>query len=427
MNDASQPTQAHERIQLLDAVRGFALFGIMFVNMTWFTGFAVLSSQQKNALGTARIDEVTNWLIEVFIAGKFWTIFAFLFGVGAAIHFQRFESKLQNSESASRAFKRLYIRRLVALLLIGLLHAILIWFGDIVSLYAASGFALLFFINRPKRSALHWGCVLMLAPILQLGILLFIDQWVDAVNPQVHGHGPAELLPYFASGSYRDVLLANWAFLTERWWIALYDGRFFKLAGLFLLGWWSGSRGHLSHPSNHKKLLSIISITAVLVGIPANLFAFSFVQGVALRPPSLDGWLMESVKAIAIPILSLGYVSTISLFYLSCPNSRLARCFAVAGRLSLTNYVLQSLVGVTLFYGYGFQWWGMMGVTWSFGAIVLIFTAQVIASWTWLQFFSLGPLEWLWRCMVYRKLVQLQNTNRDDSRFAVQNNRPKNS
>lgn len=427
MNDASQPTQSHERIQLLDTVRGFALFGIMFINMTWFTGFAVLSSHQKNALGTARIDEWVHWLIEVFIAGKFWTIFAFLFGVGAAIHFQRFESKLQNPESAPQAFSRLYIRRLAALLLIGLLHAVLIWFGDIVSLYAAAGFILLFFIKRPKRSALLWGCALMLAPILQLGIWLCIDQWAAAANQPALSHGPAELLPYFASGSYRDVLFANWAFLKERWWIALYDGRFLKLAGLFLLGWWSGNRGHLTRPSNHKKLLSSISIAAVLVGIPANLFAFSFFQGVMLRPLSLAGWLMESVKAVAIPVLALGYVSTISLFYLSCPNSRLARSFAVVGRLSLTNYVLQSLIGVTLFYGYGFQGWGMIGVTWSFGVIVLIFTAQIIFSWTWLQLFSQGPLEWLWRCMVYGKLIDLQNTKHDDPRFAAQNNSPTNS
>ena len=194
------------RLPTLDALRGFALFGIMFVNMTWFTGFAVLSPEQRQQLGTETIDQVTYWLIEVLVAGKFWTIFAFLFGTGAAIQFSKYQNDVLT-------WKRLYLRRVVILFLLGFAHAVLLWFGDIVGLYAAVGWIVLLMVNRSGKVSLILGLAFLAAPILQMAIQLLLHQYWGDPHATDPGHGPMEMLPAFSTGSYSSVLAANWQFL----------------------------------------------------------------------------------------------------------------------------------------------------------------------------------------------------------------------
>ncbi len=410
---ATTPTRNSDRIVLLDTIRGFALFGIMFINMTWFTGFAVLSNAQRERLGTLEIDETVNWLVEVLVAGKFWTIFAFLFGVGIAIQFER-------QGSSPRQFKRQFVRRIFFLLLMGLGHAIFLWFGDIVSLYAAAGIIVLFFISRSASSALIWGLILLVAPIAQLALWLFFYSFTEVADATDPGHGPAALLPVFGSGSYREVFAANWQFLKERWLIAIYDGRFLKLAGLFLIGWWAGRKGVLANPIKYRRLLVGAVLLALFVGLPANLLAHSVFPGVTLRPPSLASWSLEALKTVGIPVLGLGYVAAIAICSSSNALRRVFNVFAVTGRLSLTNYVMQSILGIVIFYGYGFRQWGTMGITGSIGLILGIFVFQFVFSHIWLHFFRFGPLEWVWRCLSYGTVFRMRKSRELD--VAMQSN-----
>lgn len=402
-----KPLKSTDRIVALDAIRGFALFGIMFVNMTWFTGFAVLSPEQRKGLGTERIDEIVYWLVHVLVDGKFWSIFAFLFGVGVAIQYRR-------SQKSGQQFTGLFVRRLSILLSIGLAHAAFLWFGDIVSLYAAAGFVLLIFVARSDRTVLIWGGILLVAPILQMAIWLVVHLLTGDPNARDPGHGPGELLYLFGEGSYVQVFSANWEFLKERWVIAVYDGRFLKLAGLFLIGWWAGKRDIFHYPMNHKRLLYGVLLFALFIGLPANLVAFTAFPGVSLRPPSVSGWVVESVKTIGIPALALGYVSLLLLCFSAFPKTRFERMLAVTGRLSLTNYVMQSALGILMFYGYGFGQWGQIGVTWSIALILVTFGLQFVFSWIWLHFFHYGPLEWAWRCLTYGRMVSLRNSSRPE-------------
>ncbi|MHC4991474.1 MAG: DUF418 domain-containing protein, partial [Planctomycetota bacterium] len=157
-----------DRLVLLDALRGFALLGIMFVNMTWFTGFAVLGPDRRAALGTGRIDAITAWLVHFAVDGKFWSLFALLFGVGFGLLAQR-------ADQRGERFSSQYARRMQALLAIGLIHAIFVWFGDIVSLYAAVALALLLFRRCSERAVLGWAVALLLSPVALGGIWLAID------------------------------------------------------------------------------------------------------------------------------------------------------------------------------------------------------------------------------------------------------------
>ena len=395
------PVRPTERLRLLDAMRGFALLGILFVNLTWFTGFAVLSPEERVALGTESIDAIVYWLINVLVDSKFWTLFALLFGVGIAIQSER-------AQQRGVAFAPLFVRRMLILLLIGLAHAVFIWFGDIVSLYAFVGLGLLLFLRCDERRLLGWGLALVLSPIAVSGAwlavhLATVDPAAPAVNP---GHGPAEMLARFSAGTYLQALDANWQFLVERWVRAVYTSRFLSLLGIFLLGFYVGRRGVFHAPERHGRLLRRVAVCGLLIGIPANVYIV--LAGVPLRPPSVEGWLVASVAAIGHLALALAYASLFTMAWSRPLVRRMLSPLAFAGRLSLTNYVLQSVVGVAFFYGYGLGWWGRFGITWGLVFLVALFGFQVLLSAWWLRHFAFGPLEWVWRCLTYGRRLPLR-------------------
>ncbi|MCZ6816860.1 MAG: DUF418 domain-containing protein, partial [Planctomycetota bacterium] len=379
------PTVPSERIALLDGLRGFALLGILFVNMTWFTGFAVLSSEQRIALGTSGVDAVVYWLIHCLIDGKFWSLFALLFGAGAAVQMARSEAR---SKARGGRFRPFYLRRLTVLLVVGLAHGVLVWFGDIVGIYAVVGFAMLFFVRCSDRAVLAWAAVCMAAPIVQGGIWLVAYQSagataVPAIDP---GHGPAELLGSFGGGGYWEAFAANWAFLKERWFLAVYEGRFFKLLGMFLIGHWAVRRGLFTEIEQNRRFLIRVVGWGLLIGVPANIVAAGLAEGVPLRPPSLSGWLVGTVRTVGVPALCLAYAAGLSLLFHFRPVAgRAFSLFSFAGRMSLTNYVVQSLVGVGLFYGYGLGYWGRIGAAWSIVLVAVIFGVQIVLSALWLR------------------------------------------
>ena len=243
------PRSTADRVVLIDALRGIALLGILFMNMTWFTGFAVLSGGQRLALGTAGIDAPVDWLIHFLVEGKFWSLYALLLGVGAAVLRDRAEARGDD-------FGGLFRRRMMVLLLIGLTHAVLVWFGDIVSLYAVVGLALPLFVRCSSRAVLCRAGVLLAAPIVQGVLWLMADRAIQAAPgpAAVPGYGPGQLLVFFGSGTYAEAFVANWAFLKERWFLAVYEGRFFKLLGTFLLGYWACRHGIFHEPARHRRL-----------------------------------------------------------------------------------------------------------------------------------------------------------------------------
>ena len=390
------PTTPGQRIRVLDSLRGFALFGIMFVNMTWFTGFfAVFIPGQSVQLTTLSVDVPVYWLIDVLVAGKFWSLFALLFGVGMQLSWSK-------GEKSGQVW--LVVRRLTSLLLIGLGHAVFIWFGDIVSLYAATGFALLLFHRASNRAVLFWAFVFLLLPIVHNGIWLLVKPGFDA------SHGPLELLPAFAKGNYAEVFAANWTFLAKRWLLVVYSGRFFKLLGLFLLGIWAVRQRVFTEPPRHRRMLTSTLIWGMLIGLPTNAFLATYSTGDF-------PWLRNSLATIGIPALSLAYAAGFILIYSFVMRGDESETdirpgpFLILnyiGRMTLTNYVMQSVIGIVVFYGIGFGNWGRIGAAWSVPLVLLILTFQSLFSMIWLRFFRHGPLEWLWRCMTYGRLLPIR-------------------
>lgn len=406
-----QPVSSSRRLPVLDFTRGTALLGIMFVNMTWFTGFAILSADERSQFATAHLDAPIYWLIHVLVDAKFWSIFAFLFGVGVAL--QR-----SNRTDSERSFNAFYLRRIAILFAIGFTHASLLWFGDIVSLYAVAGLALIFLKRFSNRTLLVIAIVMLGAPIVQLAVhyLIFSLRPPSELTGDP-GHGPAELLSAFATGSYVNALHANWEFLKERWIIALYDGRFFKLIGMFLLGFYAGSCHLFVDSIATRRIWKRVLTVGTIVGLPLSVVVQTHFGGIPLRPPSALGWLAESLKCICVPALSLAYVAGIILIYPRIGSRLPTQWIASAGRMSLTNYILQTAVGITIFYGCGFGKWGKIGITWAIVILVLLFVVQAIGSHYWLKRFRQGPLEWIWRCGTYGRLLPIQNSHQTVSHY----------
>ncbi len=213
------------------------------------------------------------------------------------------------------------------------------------------------------------------------------------------------MLGFFAGGSYPEVLSANWAFLKERWFLAVYTGRIFKLLGMFLIGFSLGRAGIFQEPWRHRRLLQQVLLWGLVVGVPANLALAALADVVPLRPPSMSGWLVAVVKAVGIPALCLAYAAGLTLLFQPSRRQQRLALFAHVGRMSLTNYLFQSIIAVTIFYGVGFGGWGHIGTAWSVPVIVLILIVQAGLSAAWLSRFDYGPVEWLWRSLTYATLL----------------------
>ena len=162
-----KPTTGSERLVVLDALRGFALFGILFANLYSFIGYNTYSPEEIIALPV--LDRAVLFFIDWFVEGKFYGIFSILFGVGFALQAQRFSTAYAN-------FFAFWFRRMVVLCCIGLLHMYLVWNGDILTLYAVLGLFLPFFLNLSNRTLLRWIVALLSIPLLIHGLLYFTHE-----------------------------------------------------------------------------------------------------------------------------------------------------------------------------------------------------------------------------------------------------------
>ncbi|MEM7203122.1 MAG: DUF418 domain-containing protein [Planctomycetota bacterium] len=386
------PTPARERIALVDALRGLALFGIPLVNLTWFSGYAVASASARADLWTPQGDKAAAWLIHFAVEGKFYSLFALLFGLGYA---------MQTARPTATATPHWFARRMLVLLALGLAHAALVWFGDIVSIYAVLALGLPWLRALSTRALITVALVGALAPIAVRFGWLAVDRALGidhgAGDP---GHGPAQLLGVFAAGRYPDVLHANWAFLKERWQLLLYTGRPAQILGMFAAGILTQRLGLLADPSRHAPLLRRLLWCGLLVGIPANAGFAMLAEAVPDRPPSLLACLRAALLAVGAPALCVAYAAGFALLWRWVGGCWLWP-LTVCGRMSLTNYLGQSMVGVAVFYGCGLGWWGRVGALPMVALAVVLFAAQAVGSAWWLRSVPQGPVESVWRRLTY--------------------------
>ena len=403
-----RPVPASDRIETLDILRGFALLGILLVNMGAFSWPNAYTLWQRY-FWDSRADAAVDWLVRLLAEGKFYPLFSFLFGLGAAIQMER-------ADCRGAPFSGRYCRRLLVLLAIGITHALLIWDGDILVTYAVCGFLLLPFRKRQPKTVLIWSLVCLLIPAL-LMILLWallaglslvphtgtiIEKWFD--NPygsyEDQRETIEEIIRVFSSGSYGEILRERWRNVMNMWVVALFYVP--EFLGLFLLGLYAGKRRIFRDIEGNKPLIRQVLLWGMVIGLPLNFFNAICMATTLANQHFL--WLLSySFAGISGPALGLAYAAGLTMLLCSNQWHLWLRIIGPAGKMALSNYLFQSLVCTTIFYSHGFGLFGAVGPAMRLVPTVLIFVGQVAFSTWWLKRFQFGPMEWIWRSLTYGK------------------------
>ncbi len=387
------PTTERERHIILDVLRGLALCGIALANFPEFALWTFLSSEAQAAMPTAGVDSIVRFLQYLFVDGKFYTIFSLLFGVGFSLILARHSVSL-------------FLRRMLILVAIGFCHLMFIWSGDILLLYAVGGLLLPLFIRLKDKVLLWIAAALILLPV-GLDALTefaginfaapFYDAWWRSAAAQ--GINEANFATWLRdAGSYPQMFAFLIQGAHERLWEFVGGHRLPKVVALFIAGYLIGKH-HLYARLSELPLKQYFRM-AIAVGLPTSvLYAWSATHE---HPWGLT--LHSLLYAISVIPLALAYIAGICMVY---HKWRLSNLIASAGRMALTNYISQSIIGILLFYGIG------LGLGTSFGLITIeltavsVFILQTFLSRLWLNHFRFGPLEWLWRMLTYGRYFKL--------------------
>lgn len=401
------PISGAERIQELDVLRGFAIFGILLVNMAFFSTPLIYDQAAGTVRFGAPYDRLATWLIRFLAEGKFYTLFSFLFGLGLFVQMSRVEAR-------GVAFVPLYVRRLLVLLLIGLAHAFLVWSGDILVTYALLGFLLLLFRHRSPRSLLWWAAAMLVLPLLFYALsTLTLALAVGGANAE----GAAQI-----ERSFREAATSNTAraeasvrafgrgtfaeVMAQRTQDTLQGYAFLPLAApsvlaMFLLGLYSGRRGVFQDIPGHRPRIRRVLVWGWGIGLAGNLL-YATAQEITNRAvPTGLGLLAQAGQALGAPALCLGYAAGLVLLMQHTSWRHRLAPLAAVGRMALSNYLLQSLVCTTIFYSYGLGLFGQVGPAAGILLAIVIYLAQIPLSVWWLRRFRFGPAEWLWRSLTY--------------------------
>lgn len=399
------PISLTERIEILDVLRGLAVCGILIGNMQWFSGYGMMP--ESLAAQSPFIDRVTHFLVHFFVEGKFYSIFSFLFGFGFALQIARAEER--GDENAS-----LFKRRLFWLLVIGVLHAYLLWAGDILSIYAVMGFLLILFRRKTNRSLLKWAIVLLAVPILTYTLqyvlfVIFAPPDLAAKITTMMEEGWGRNVAAVTQGSYWQIVSGyNLNYIVGRYMGLIFDMRLPKILAMFLLGFYAYRIGVFQNLSDHKPLVRRVLILGALLGLGGNLI-FAAVSGhETLMPPSVAGIVGVITYAFGVPALALGIAALVATLWMNETWKKPLAILAPVGRMALTNYLLQTIICVTIFYGYGLGLFGRFGATVATLIALGIFALQIILSTLWLKYFRYGPMEWIWRQLTYGRRLSLR-------------------
>lgn len=403
------PVQENERVESIDVLRGFALFGILIVNIAFFA-FPVSQPFHLPA-DASSLDGILHWLTAWLAQGKFYPLFSLLFGMGFAMQMDR-------AVARGLPGKALHARRLAVLLLFGVVHGVLVWAGDILTVYAVLGFVLLLFAHATSRGLLvaafvAYGLQLLLIGVFALAMFA-IQSNPEAAEETLRGFEQAmnEMLALradawaaYSSGTFMEVTRVRIREFSMMFQNLAFFG--FQILGMFLLGAWFGRTRVLANPFRHLRLLKTLLVLAVLVGLPLAAVFANVHAKVDYLLPSLAMAKSFLLNLVAGPLIALGYLAAITLLV----QSRVAavlRWLAPVGRMALTNYLLQSLVCTLIFYSYGLGLFGQAGISELLLLAVLLFVGQVILSNWWILHYRFGPAEWLWRSVSYLEVQPLQ-------------------
>lgn len=388
-------TPQADRIASLDVLRGLGILGILAVNAAFFA-MPLATMMEPEVLGPMDADSTTAWAaVRIFFERKFVTLFSMLFGASILL--------VGGPDKSDPERGRFLTRRLAWLLLFGLIHGAVIWYGDILLTYAVAGFIAAQFRHwKPGRLFAVGAAVYVLFALFEAS-----SYWLMALMPEASEQGMAMFSPEAARAevaAFQSSLagaqvanLKNWAILVgySIFYIPSTIALMMVGMGLFKTGVLAARRGAALYL--FLTLLGAAALAAI---------------GWAVRQELAGGEGEATAQAVHMtlnslfaPVVTLGYVGLICLV-LKTPLRSLTRPLAATGQMAFTNYIAQSLMMTGVFWaGRGLGLFGTMSYAEQALVVMAIWVLQLIWSPIWLAFFQYGPLEWIWRRLTYARPV----------------------
>lgn len=392
-----------QRIPVIDIIRGIALFGILVFNIQTYALFSFLNPQQvyQLQLDTPASYAPLQYVFQILINGQFYTIYSFLFGFG-------FYMLKHKNEQLGLDSNRIFKRRLWVLLIIGLIHGLIFWFGDILHKYAILGFTLLYFNKKSIKTLLKWMAGLMTFSII-LRIVTSIFS-IDSSNTYSHEIDPVimEVINTWQHGTFMEVVSLQKLGVAMVWFMSVSNGltAIIHILIMFIIGLIAGKSNFFLRIAKLKPQL--LKILAICLPISLLLKAFSALGILPLQifntiSPSIKDLFFSISSFIATPLLTVCYLIFLSITLYN-NGSIFFKWIANTGKLGITNYLMQTIICMVLFYGYGLGLSGKLTLIETFICVIPIYVFQVIFSNIWLKYYKTGPIENLWRKLSGKRL-----------------------
>jgi len=433
---APAPVADSDRLIAIDATRGLALLGILLVNVQSF-GEAFGRFLRPRPESSDWATTVCFYLVKIFCEGKFYPLFSLLFGMGLILQMESLARK-----SPERSFKALYARRLLVLLAIGAIHALALWYGDILFIYAIAGTVLLICARLKARTLMTVGIALVLFSTVLSGVVGAVLRPGQQPPPPAAAAAETKRVPdgldeMAAKSSFFELMRAlrdeeiqggpeqqKWIDLEER---AYRDGPYTDLflframswvlylvfcmlgfgwhvIGMFFIGAALLKMGIFS--PERRALRVKLAVAGAAIGVPGAIFSTVIFHD---KPGVAAGAAGMAIPLVAGPLMSLMYLSVVS--FAAERACAAIRTLAAVGRMALTNYLMHSLICTTIFYFYGFGQFAEWTRPQRVMLATAIFALQCILSPLWLRAFRLGPMEWLWRSLTYLKVQRMRRSS----------------
>ena len=394
MTSVERGKPAQKRQALPDQLRGFALLGIIVVNMPFL---AVSNVGIWELELSSSSDQVVAFLIVTLAQGKFYLLFAFLFGYSLTLILRS-----RSSDGVSR-----YLRRLVGLALLGAGHAYMFFIGDILMSYALLGLVLFLFIGRSTRTVLIASAISFLLGLALLALVFF--ETLSTANTAGGFISNPGVLDQALRGSFLESVVGRANALPEALVVQLVIN-WFPALSMFLLGLAAGRAGLLSDPARYNRLWRSCVLVGVLVGLPAGI-ASAWLAIVPEDPNGVYGIAGVAVGFALAPALTAGYVGAIALL----SHRRFMSYTEPAGRMSLTGYLGESILLAAIFCGWGFGLFGELTLTQASMVALGVWVALEIFAKQWLRWFAYGPFEWVLRSWSNLEIAPLRKLQKSDS------------
>lgn len=393
------PITSRERVGELDVLRGFALLGVMMINVYELGGESItITAGQLAALPNAALNSSIEFWVRLLVADKANTLFACLFGIGFWIQMERLEAR-------GAPFRSIYLRRATILLIFGWLHLYLLFSWDILHIYGIAAFILLFSRNLSARTMLVAGALLLLfgKPLVTAlfawsGISGPLDAATLAESEVLARQAAAQAgdFPGFMGLMAQNIWLGwilNGGLIA---WVAYGTGRFY-------IGAWIARKGWIQNASDNLAFFRQLLWPLLLGGWALEAVHLLTENAEPGTIYSLIGASGGVLHALATPMIAGGYACALILLFNGRAAKWLVAPFGAVGRMALTNYVLQGMAIVLILTGVGpgLALAGRAGIATFLPLVILFYGAQIVLSHFWLKHFAYGPLEWAWRALTY--------------------------